>query len=130
MRKNESFEFGQSQITAQEDLKQALLESPAIRPLDHTSGAPVILSVDTSYIAVGLQQSTRYSIETDSVFDGIYGIRYTYLITCISSLSFCFFGLVQAQKSPKKPESDKQDKLSSYYEKASNFGPRKSQNKL
>ena len=52
-RKNEPFEFGQNQITAQEDLKHALLASPAIRPLDHTSGAPVILSVDTSYIAVG-----------------------------------------------------------------------------
>ena len=52
-RKNEPFEFGQSQIAAQEDLKQALVDSPAIRPLDHTSGAPVILSVDTSYIAVG-----------------------------------------------------------------------------
>jgi len=52
-RKNEPFGFRQNQIAAQEDLKQALLTSPAIRPLDHTSGAPVILSVDTSYIAVG-----------------------------------------------------------------------------
>ena len=40
-RKNKPFEFGQNQIAAQEDLKQALVS------------LPVILSVDTSYIAVG-----------------------------------------------------------------------------
>jgi hypothetical protein len=37
----------------QEDLKTALLESPALRTIDYTSSAPVILAVDTSYIAVG-----------------------------------------------------------------------------
>ncbi len=52
-RKNQPFEFGPEQIAAQEDLKQALINSPAIRPLDYTTGAPVILSVDTSYIAIG-----------------------------------------------------------------------------
>jgi hypothetical protein len=35
------------------DLKDALLASPALKPIDYTSEAPVILSVDTSYIAVG-----------------------------------------------------------------------------
>ena len=35
------------------DLKQALLKSPALGPIDYKSGAPVILSVDTSYIAIG-----------------------------------------------------------------------------
>ena len=52
-RKGAPFEFGPDQITAQEDLKQAVLDSPALRPLDYTSPAPVILAVDTSYIAVG-----------------------------------------------------------------------------
>ena len=52
-RKGVPFEFGEAQIKAQEDLKQALLESPALRPLDYQSSAPVILAVDTSFIAVG-----------------------------------------------------------------------------
>jgi hypothetical protein len=37
----------------QEDLKTALLESPALHAIDYTSSVPVILAVDTSYIAVG-----------------------------------------------------------------------------
>jgi hypothetical protein len=52
-RKGVPFEYGPEQVATQEDLKQALLESPALRPLDYTTGAAVILSVDTSYIAVG-----------------------------------------------------------------------------
>ncbi|OBZ72853.1 Transposon Tf2-9 polyprotein [Grifola frondosa] len=52
-RKDIPFEFGPRQIQAQEDLKQALLESPALRAIDYTSDSPVILAVDTSYIAVG-----------------------------------------------------------------------------
>ena len=36
-----------------QDLKDALLASPALKPIDYTSEAPVILSVDTSNIAVG-----------------------------------------------------------------------------
>jgi hypothetical protein len=52
-RKDQVFEFSPEQLTAQEDLKQALIGSPAIRPIDYTTGSPVILSVDTSYIAVG-----------------------------------------------------------------------------
>src|SRR6202522_4598074 len=35
------------------DLKDALLKSPALRPIDYHSAAPVILSVDTSSIAIG-----------------------------------------------------------------------------
>ena len=35
-----------------EDLKQAVITSPALQPIDYTSSAPVILTVDTSYIAV------------------------------------------------------------------------------
>ena len=52
-RKDVPFEYGPEQIAAQEDLKQALLDSPALRPLDYTSEMAVILAVDTSYIAVG-----------------------------------------------------------------------------
>jgi hypothetical protein len=36
-----------------DDLKQALLSSPALRPINYKSDSPVILSVDTSYIAIG-----------------------------------------------------------------------------
>ena len=47
------FIFGPEQIAAQDDLKQVLLTSPALHPLDYKSLSPVILAVDTSYIAVG-----------------------------------------------------------------------------
>src|SRR6202522_4517782 len=36
-----------------QDLKDALVNSPALKPIDYDSSAPVILSVDTFYIAVG-----------------------------------------------------------------------------
>ena len=52
-RKDIPFEWGLQQLLAQEDLKHAVLTSPALRPLDYKSEAPVILAVDTSYIAVG-----------------------------------------------------------------------------
>jgi hypothetical protein len=52
-RKDVPFQFGALQIQSQEDLKAALLSSPALRAIDYTSDAPVILAVDTSYIAVG-----------------------------------------------------------------------------
>ena len=52
-RKGAPWEFGPEQFAAMEDLKQALLSSPALRPIDYRSEIPVILSVDTSYIAVG-----------------------------------------------------------------------------
>jgi hypothetical protein len=52
-RKDYPFFFGPEQIAAQDDLKQALLDSPALRLINYTSGDPVILAVDTSPIAVG-----------------------------------------------------------------------------
>ena len=52
-RKDAPFEFGEQQIAAQEDLKSALLSSPALKAIDYSSSSPVILAVDTSYIAVG-----------------------------------------------------------------------------
>ena len=47
------WEFGKDQLDAMQDLKDALLSSPALRPIDYDSSAPVILSVDTSSIAMG-----------------------------------------------------------------------------
>ena len=52
-RKEAPFIFGPKQISVQEALKAALLVSPALRPIDYTSPAPVILAVATSQIAVG-----------------------------------------------------------------------------
>ena len=52
-RKDQPFLFGPEQIAAQDDLKQALVNSPALRPINYTSDSPVILAVDTSYIAIG-----------------------------------------------------------------------------
>ena len=52
-RKDVPFEFGPEQLAAQKDLKEALLASPALRPLSYTSDSPVILAVDSSAIAVG-----------------------------------------------------------------------------
>ena len=51
-RKAAPWEFGQDQISAMENLKQALLFSPVLPPIYYASTAPVILSVDTSQIAV------------------------------------------------------------------------------
>ena len=52
-RKGADFEWGPDQEAAQKDLVDAVLSSPALRPLDYESIAPIILAVDTSYIAVG-----------------------------------------------------------------------------
>src|ERR1700676_2914676 len=52
-RKDVPFEFGPKHITAQEDLKTALIESPALRAIDYQSSASVILSVNTLNVAIG-----------------------------------------------------------------------------
>ena len=52
-RKEVDWEFGKDQLKAMDDLRQALLTSPALRPIDYESTSPVILSVDTSHIAIG-----------------------------------------------------------------------------
>ena len=52
-RKDIPFEFAVDQLEAMQLLKTALINSPALRPIDYESEAPVILAVDTSYIAVG-----------------------------------------------------------------------------
>ena len=51
-RKDAPFEFRPQQISAQEDLKRALIQSPALRPIDYNSDALVIFAVCTSFIAV------------------------------------------------------------------------------
>jgi hypothetical protein len=53
-RKDVPWEFGKEQLDAMQDLKDALVASPALKPIDYNSDAPVILSVDTSNIAIGL----------------------------------------------------------------------------
>jgi hypothetical protein len=53
MRKDTLWEFGQDQIDAMTDLKDALVNSKALKPIDYSSESAVILSVDTSYIAIG-----------------------------------------------------------------------------
>jgi hypothetical protein len=52
-RKGAEWEFGEKQLQAMADLKEALINSPALRPINYLSNAPVILGVDTSYIAIG-----------------------------------------------------------------------------
>lgn len=58
-RKAVPFTWGPEQVEAMEDLKQALRDAPLLKSLDTTSGEPVKLSVDTSYIAVGWYISQR-----------------------------------------------------------------------
>lgn len=53
LRKDAPFEWGPDQVRAMEDLKSALVHSPALRAIDYEDDAPVILAVDTSKIAVG-----------------------------------------------------------------------------
>ncbi len=52
-RKGIPFQFGLEQQMAQDDLKQALITSPALCPINYSSDSPVILTVDMSTIAVG-----------------------------------------------------------------------------
>ena len=47
------FEWQEKQQVAQDDLKEAILASPALRPIDYSSNKEVALVVDTSYIAMG-----------------------------------------------------------------------------
>ena len=47
--KGTEWEFSQKQLEAMANLKDMLVKSPALRPIDYKSNAPVILSVDISY---------------------------------------------------------------------------------
>lgn len=52
-KKGAFFRFDEEHEEAMDDLKNALVHSPALRPIDYKSGRRVILAVDTSHIAVG-----------------------------------------------------------------------------
>lgn len=53
-RKGVPFERGRPlQEASQEELKTTVLENPALRAIDYASDARVILSGDTSFVAVG-----------------------------------------------------------------------------
>jgi hypothetical protein len=51
--KGAQWEFDPLQETAMDNLKQALLTSLALQPINYKSDAPGILSIDTSHIAIG-----------------------------------------------------------------------------
>ena len=52
-KKGAEFFFGHEQINTQEKLKQAIVDSLALQPLDFKSNALIILAMDTSSITVG-----------------------------------------------------------------------------
>ncbi|KAJ2927254.1 hypothetical protein H1R20_g9839, partial [Candolleomyces eurysporus] len=62
-RKSVRWEWGEEQDKTMADLKKAVEEAPVLKPLDVTSGQPVRLSVDTSYLAVGWYISQRDAID-------------------------------------------------------------------
>ena len=43
----------ESRVATQEDLKQALISSPALKPINYTSSSPIILAVNTVTMNVG-----------------------------------------------------------------------------
>ena len=52
MRKGAEWEFGEKQLAAMEDLKEVLVTSLALRPIDYHSEVPFIVGVDTSYLVI------------------------------------------------------------------------------
>ncbi len=54
LQKEEEYEWTQERQEAFETLKRMVSTAPALRPLDYQSDKPIIISVDTSYIAVGM----------------------------------------------------------------------------
>lgn len=72
-RKLDPFEFGVEEMQAMEVMKQLVIDSPAIRPLDYESEREVILAVDSSVIAVGyiLSQIGKDSLRYPSRFGSI-----------------------------------------------------------
>ena len=63
-RKGAEWEFGKDQLEAMDDLKDALINSSALRPIDYKSESSVILSVDTSNIAIGYLLSQCDPLDT------------------------------------------------------------------
>ena len=52
-RKDEPFEMGPAQFAAMDQLKSAIINSPALKPIDYESDRPVILAVDSCMNGVG-----------------------------------------------------------------------------
>jgi len=52
-KKDEPFEVGPAQLTVIDQLKSAIVNSPALRPIDYESSRPVILAVDSCMNGVG-----------------------------------------------------------------------------
>ena len=102
-KKGVEFFFGQEQIEAQEKLKQALIESPALRPLDYESDAPIILAVDTSSIAVGFFlcqaeiENPKIRVTMTHSFHTLFLIL-SYLLS-LSSLSYLIFCIAWSRDS-------------------------------
>jgi RNase H-like domain found in reverse transcriptase len=52
-RKDEEFIWDTRRQQAFDSLKKLVTSAPALRPIDYTSDNPIILSVDSSIIAIG-----------------------------------------------------------------------------
>ena len=52
-RKDEPFDIGPAQLAAMDQLKSAIINSPALKPIDYESDRPVILAVDSCMNGVG-----------------------------------------------------------------------------
>lgn len=53
LKKDVPWEWGPTQVKSAKDLTDAIRASPALRPISYEWPTPVVLAVDTSYIAVG-----------------------------------------------------------------------------
>ena len=51
--KNQTFKWGQEQQEAMDDLKQALITAPALKPIDYEASGKIASSVDSSLIGWG-----------------------------------------------------------------------------
>ena len=86
----------------QEALKAALLMSPALQPIDYTSPAPVILTIDTSQIAVGfLLCQCDAKNPRIHCFARFGSITLNDHESCFSQLKLKLYGLFQALRSLK-----------------------------
>jgi hypothetical protein len=54
-RKDEEFEWGTEQELAMEKLKEALAGAPCLKPLNYDWDSDIVMAVDTSWMAVGIQ---------------------------------------------------------------------------
>ena len=53
LKKHHVFRWGERQQAAMDRIKEAIVNSPALRPINYDWNTPVVLAVDTSHIAVG-----------------------------------------------------------------------------